>query len=109
MGRGAGEDFKGQEEPGLDPQVQERGEGGNLQVQERGQGGNLQVQESGEGGRERKSSDEKRVMGAAGEKGELQENKDKDSEEKETTMDQGIDSAAYKEGYVDTVGRVLLA
>ena len=99
MGRGAGEDFKGQEEQGLDPQVQERG-----------QGGNLQVQESGEGGREEKRSDEKRVMGPAGEKGELQENKDKDSEEKETTMDQGIDSAAaYKEGYMDTVGRVLLA
>ena len=103
MGGGAGEDFKGQE------QVQEeRGEGDNLQVQEKGEGVDLQVQERGEGGREATSSGEKR--GVAGEKGEEEENRDKDSEEK-GRMDQGGDRAAvaYKEGYTDTVGRLLLA
>ena len=101
MGRGAGEDFKGQEEQGLDPQVQERGGGGNVQVQERG-----------EGEREDKSSDENRVMGAPGENGELQEvvQENKDTGENEMAMDQGENEAtAYKEGYMDTVGRVLLA
>ena len=98
MGRGAGEDFKGQEEQGLDPQVQERGGGGSLQVQERG-----------EGEREDKSSDENRVMGAPGENGELQEVV-QEKKENEITMDQGKNEAtAYKEGYMDTVGRVLLA
>ena len=107
MGGGAGEDFKGQE------QVQEeRGEGDNLQVQEKGEGVDLQVQERGEGGREATSSEEK--GGVAGEKGGgeevVQEARDKDSEEK-GTMDQGSERAAvaYKEGYTDTVGRLLLA
>ena len=103
MGGGAGEDFKGQE------QVQEeRGEGDNLQVQEKGEGVDLQVQERGEGGREATSSEEK--GGVAGGEEVVQEARDKDSEEK-GTMDQGGDGAAvaYKEGYRDTVGRLLLA
>ena len=118
MGGGAGEDFKGQEQvqeergEGDNLQVQERGEGDNLQVQEKGEGVDLQVQERGEGGREATSTEEKR--GVAGEKGGgeevVQENRDKASEEK-GTMDQGSERAAvaYKEGYTDTVGRLLLA
>ena len=68
----------------------------------------------GEGGREAKSSEGNRLRVGAVEKGEeeevAQESKDQDSEEK-GAMDEGSDrvEVAYKEGYKDTVGRLLLA
>ena len=82
MGGGAGEDFKG----------------------EPGQEGQDQVQDQ-----ETESSEATRMRTKGGEEKMVQENIDKESEEK-GTMDQGCDGApAYKEGYMDIVGRVLLA
>ena len=59
----------------------------------------VQVQET-------ESSEATRLRGTGREEDMVQEKKDKESEEK-GTMDQG--ASAYKEGYMDIVGRVLLA
>ena len=82
MGGGAGEDFKGEGQEGQD-QVQDQ----------------VQVQET-------ESSEATRLRGTGREEDMVQEKKDKESEEK-GTMDHG--ASAYKEGYMDIVGRVLLA
>ena len=59
----------------------------------------VQVQET-------ESSEATRLRGTGREEDMVQEKKDKESEEK-GTMDHG--ASAYKEGYMDIVGRVLLA
>ena len=66
-----------------------------------GQEGQDQVQVQ-----ETESSEATRLRGTGREEDMVQEKKDKESEEK-GTMHQG--ASAYKEGYMDIVGRVLLA